>query len=110
MSWKEEIKKEKFQGAQQEGGRFVDLHFQLMKMNQIIGFLESDSANSHSELNEKMIQQHAKELRKIIDVLDKQLIEVAKYGGSSANLPVDRQDSKYISNYGAKFRNIEDGV
>ena len=109
MSWKEEIKKEKYQGPQQEGGRFVHLHSELMKMNQLIGFLEKESANP-SEINEKMIQHYAKALRKIIDSLDKQLIEVAKYGGSSANLSVDRQDSQYLSNYGAKFRNIEDGV
>ena len=109
MSWKEEIKKEKYQGPQQEGGRFVLLHSELMKMNQIIGFLERDSANP-SKLNEKMIQYHANDLRKIIDALDKQLIEIAKYGGSSINIPVDRQDSKYISNYGAKYRDIKDGV
>ena len=108
MSWKDEIKKEKYQGPQQEGGRFVGLHRHLMKMERVVGFLEQE-INDSDEISKVMIEQHVKELRKSIDTLDKELIEVAKYGGSSANLSVDRQDSKNISNYGAKYR-YQDGI
>jgi hypothetical protein len=109
MSWKDGIKKEKYQGPQQKGGKFLHLHSRLMTMNQIISHLEKDSANP-SEVNSRMIQNHANDLRKIIDDLDKDLIEMAKYGGSPSNLPTERQDSKWISNYGAKYRNTKEGV
>ena len=106
MSWKNEIKKEKYQGPQQQYGRFVMVHNRLMGMERTITYLEKEIA----KVSEDRIEDFVKDLRRNIDAFDKELIEVAKYGGSSANLPVDRKDSKYISNYGAKYRDIKDGV
>ena len=110
MSWKNEIKKEKYQGPQQQYGRFVMVHNRLMDMERTITYLEKEIAKP-SEISKNMIENYVKDLRRNIDAFDKELIEVAKYGGSLANLPVDRKDSKYISNYGAKYRlDIKDGV
>ena len=102
MSW-EEVLKEKFQGPQSEHGRFIGIHSRLKSMELKLTFIEEEIAKP-TEVSEVMIKSHVKDLRKILDDLDKDLIEVAKYGGSTENLSADRQDSKFISNYGAKYR------
>tara|TARA_R110000851_G_scaffold135386_2_gene270837 strand:+ start:419 stop:745 length:327 start_codon:yes stop_codon:yes gene_type:complete len=108
MSW-EDIIKEKYSGPQQEGGRFIMLNANLMKIEQQISFLEKE-IDKPNELSKTMIEYNVKQLRILIDAFDKELIEVAKYGGSPLNLPTERQDSKWLSNYGAKYRKTEDGV
>lgn len=94
MDWKDTIKKKKFQGPQTELGGITIVPSQLKHLNQILEFLERDV-----EASPDRIKGHVEDLRKIIDKIDSDLIQQAKYGDSNDK----RVDSKYLVNAGAKY-------
>jgi len=94
MSW-EDVLKEKFQGPQSDLGAITIVPSQLKQLNQILEFLERDV-----EASPDRIKGHVEDLRKIVDEIDKDLMQQAKYGDLHGN----RADSKDLDTKGAKYR------
>tara|TARA_R100000388_G_scaffold32845_2_gene25613 strand:+ start:395 stop:763 length:369 start_codon:yes stop_codon:yes gene_type:complete len=113
MSWKDSIKKEKFQGPKRQGADFIPDKFGLT--------LNFKSINRRLDLTKGVIEDFMKEVKvgeplkenemndlqmalsyidlakETIDELDEQFMESAKYS--------ERRDSDDVYLYGAKFRN-----
>ena len=103
MSWEDTIKKEKFQGPQTRYGAYAldSMPVHLQHLNQVFKWLEIDVKNilANKDASPDKIKGHVEELREIIDRIDKDLINQAKYGDPSG----ERIDEKWIGNYRAKF-------
>jgi len=100
MSWKEEVKKEKYQGPQtQYGGyatmltptRLKDLYHHFNELEKKLTDLDNLPVNT---------DYHMESIRSVLDKIDDELESEAKYGNEDGR----RADEKFISNYTIKPR------
>ena len=110
MSWKNKIKKARFQGPPRKGSTYYksEMASDLKAINAHIEYIGKDIARDPEKVS-VTIKHHYEELQKVIDKMDAKMMEQAKYGGSHPNIPEfaerDRRiDAKWLGNYGAKYR------
>ena len=112
MSWQDRIRKEQFQGPKQQGADFTPDKFDLgLHFKSIDQFIDSAKGAIEDFMKEvkvgeplretkrrelKMALSYLELMKKEIDKADEMLMESAKYS--------EREDSKYMHLYGAKFR------
>ena len=113
MSWRDEIKKEKFQGPKRQGADYTPSSFQLglkfKAVNYVVNNIEKriDSLMDELKVGEPVNQLHISRLETIlgsvdlmkekIEEVDEMLLESAKYS--------QRIDSDTMYLEGAKYRN-----
>lgn len=121
MSWKEEIKKAKYQGPEREFARFqADEHTMGMALRAIhqfvkngMGLLEkakSEYADGNQDImrQNSLMEQARNELEyamESIDKIDEEMLERAKYVGRKRDIPKfgDRIDEDDLDYEGAKY-------
>ena len=100
MSWKEEIKKEKYQGPPTEMSRYAnaltptrlkELHHHFTELEKKLTDLDDLPMNT---------DYHMENIRRVLDKIDDELESQAKYGFPDGR----RIDEKFISNYTIKPR------
>mgnify|MGYP003117436096 CR=1 FL=1 len=100
MSWKKEIKKEKYQGPPSEMSRYAtmltptrlkELYHHFEKLEEKLTDLDNLPVNT---------DWHMENIRRVLDKIDDELENEAKYGNERGM----RTDEKFISNYTIKPR------
>lgn len=111
MSWKNAIKKEKYQGPPQEHaehGEAITTHSIRSALKTLNFYIErlGKEINKDPQKTSSNLNHYYNKLQSTIDEMDKKMIAQAKYGVGD-----DRKDAKYMANYGAKYRperNVKD--
>lgn len=112
MNWKKMILKEKYHGPPRKDAGFYDNNSQItavMKMNHNIEELTILSKRHIQELRaiDGMIPYHIQKLQELIDEMDAEIIEQAKYGGNLKNYKPHQRKDFQAWKHGAKFRNYQ---
>ena len=104
MNWKEEIKKAKFQGPPKKRSTYysADMASDLKAINAHIEYIGKEIDKDPKKVS-FIIKHHYEEMKKVIDKMDDKMIEQAKYGGNP-QIHGERQDARWLGNYGAKYR------
>jgi hypothetical protein len=110
MSWKNKIKKAKYQGPPKKGSTYyrADMASDLKAINAHLDFIGLEIKRNPEKVSDG-IKRHYEEMKKVIDKMDDKMMEQAKYGGNLPNSPLfqerDRRiDARWLGNYGAKYR------
>jgi hypothetical protein len=109
MNWKKMILKEKYHGPPRRAAgdyKGFDMEIAIKRINHHIENLTMRSENNIKKLKtiDVMIPYHIKKLQELIDEMDENIIEDAKYGGPLKNYePHEREDFNPVL-HGAKFR------
>ena len=106
------ILKEKYQGPPREYGGYYDSYSErtaVMKINHNIEELTVLSKRHMQELEaiNGMIPYHIKKLQELINEMDAEIIEQAKYGGNLKNYKPHQRKDFQAWKHGAKFRNYQ---
>jgi GTP-dependent phosphoenolpyruvate carboxykinase len=100
MSWKEEVKKEKFQGPQTKYGGYASpaITVYIRDLNYYLERLEEKFKVNPDSWKDREIETYIENMRRLVDKMDEKLVNQAKYGDSRGV----RADEKWIGNYSAK--------
>ena len=100
MSWKEEIKKEKYQGPPTEMSRYARVLTPTRLQSLYYHFNELEKKLTDLDNLPVNTDHHMENMREILDKIDDELESQAKYGFEDGR----RIDEKFISNYTIKPR------
>ena len=107
MTWKTELKKEKFQGPQRQFAG-VDVIGKLQSTIKNINYHLENIEKNIDAVESEMVKRQIKGIREEVDKADETLIELAKYGGRNIEDQQGKKDEKYIDAYSGKYRTRRD--